>query len=156
MASELQQNEPSTLLHIQPITEENFYDVCELKITTDNPHFVDTPLFSMSEAWLHRPTIEPLAIYLGEKLIGFTSLCIESRNPQILNFFIINNYQRKGYGKVAAKQCIAYLQKHAQATRISTPVHIDNTDAQQFWHSLGFKASNTIEDNYCYWRLKLV
>lgn len=141
---------------LKSITEDNFYDVCELQITTDNPHFVDTPMFSMSEAWLHHPTIEPLAIYHHEQLIGFASLCIEPENPQILNFFITNSCQHKGYGRIAAEQCLAYLQQHAQATRVSAPVHVDNTNAQQFWNTLGFEASDTIEDDYCYWRLNLV
>lgn len=77
---------------------------------------------------------------------------VGEENNQIINFFIDDAFQRQGHGAQAAKLCIQYLQNECSARRISVPVKLEHTAAQEFWKKQGFYPSDTIEDGYVFMR----
>lgn len=122
--------------------------------------FVDPPslrrVYSLAEAWVHYKDTKPFAIYADETMIGFVSMYVGEENYQIINFFIDDAYQKKGYGTAAAKLCIDFLYKEYKARRVSAPVNQRHTAAQKFWTKLGFAYSDSVEDGYVFMRLNLV
>lgn len=51
--------------------------------------------------------------------------------------------------------CIDYFKREFNAKKVSFPVHIGNKRAQKFWARLGFKMSDTLEDDYVFMRMYL-
>lgn len=86
-------------------------------------------------------------------MIGFISIYYGEGNYQIINFIIDEAHRGRGYGSEAASLCLDYFKREFNAKRVSLPVHIDNKRAQKFWSMLGFKMSDTIEDDYVFMRM---
>lgn len=109
-----------------------------------------------SIASVRKTVIKPFAIYENDKLIGFVSMYVGEENHQIINFLIADDFRRKGLESKAAKECIRFLKSNYNASRISAPVKLEHTVAQQFWGKLGFKFSDSVEDGYVFMRLDLL
>ena len=143
------------MITLRPITEDNFQEVLNLDLRSENQTFVDSVAYSLAEAWLYYAFTKPFAIYYKEHLIGYVSLYVAKDQYQIINFFISDAFQNKTYGTQAAKACILFLQKTYHAQIISLPVQQDNQGAKRFWTRLGFVASDTVEDGYVFMRKQL-
>ena len=87
-------------------------------------------------------------------IIKFNTLYYKSM-ANIQGMVVAKEHQRKGYGKEAVKLCVDFLINNYSATCISAPVHIQNISAQKFWKSLGFKPSDSTENDYNFMRLYL-
>ena len=85
-------------------------------------------------------------------MVGFVSMYVGEENYQIINFLIDATFQGKGLGTKAAKCCMDYLRNTYAARKISAPVKLENTAAQEFWKKQGFCFSDTIEDGYVFMR----
>ncbi|MGI6700661.1 MAG: GNAT family N-acetyltransferase [Christensenellales bacterium] len=144
------------MIELRNITEDNFHDCIHLKASIANESFVDPVVYSLAEAWLDYPNTKPFAIYKGDKLIGFVSIYVCKENCQIINFFIDDAFQNKGYGTAAVKVCVHYLKEEYQAKVVLVPVELENTAAQKFWQKFGFQFSDSIEDGYVFMRLLLL
>ena len=143
------------MIELKEITEENFDQCISLDPGVENKDFADRTAYSLAEAWLYYPDIRPFCLCLGREPIGFVSIFVGEENFQFINFFIIEDFRNKGYGKEAAKICMAYLTDHYQVERISVPVDMRNLRAQAFWKKLGFEESTTVEDGYVFMRCYL-
>ncbi len=143
------------MLQLKAITEDNFSQCLGLQANAAAAEYVDPVVYSLAEAWLNGNESIPLAIYEDDLLVGFVSMNVGDNNPLIINFLIDRAYQNKGYGTAAAKACICILRDKYNASKISVPVHMDNTRAQNFWSKLNFKPSDTVENGYVFMRLFL-
>lgn len=140
------------MVALRHITEDNFQQCLLLHASVPDSSFVDAAIYSLAEAWLYGSNARPFAIYHNETMIGFVSMYVGEENNQIINFFIDDAFQRQGHGAQAAKLCIQYLQNECSARRISVPVKLEHTAAQEFWKKQGFYPSDTIEDGYVFMR----
>ena len=86
-------------------------------------------------------------------MVGFISIYYGEDNYQIINFVIDEVHRGRGYGSEAARLCIDYFKREFNAKRVSLPVHVNNKRAQKFWMKLGFKMSDTVEDDYVFMRI---
>lgn len=143
------------LVELRAINEDNYQQCFSLKASVEKESFVDSVIYSLAEAWVFRKDTRPFAIYENDTMIGFVSMYVGEENHQIINFLIDDAFQKRGLGTRAAKECIRYLQRDYNASRISVPVELENTAAQKFWEKLGFYFSNSIEDGYAFMRLNL-
>lgn len=143
------------MVELRTIHEGNYQQCFSLKATVENKDFVDPVIYSLAEAWVFHKDTRPFAIYERDKMIGFVSMYVGEGNCQIVNFLIDDAFQKRGFGTRAAKECICYLQKEHNASRVSVPVELENTAAQKFWEKLGFYFSNNVEDGYIFMRLDL-
>lgn len=107
------------MIELRTINENNYTDCLNLKASVANENFVDSVAYSLAEAWVHYKDTKPFAIYADETMIGFVSMYVGEENYQIINFFIDDAYQKKGYGTAAAKLCIDFLYKEYKARRVS-------------------------------------
>lgn len=138
------------MIELRKINEDNFNQVINIKTNLLNKDFVDDVINSLAEAWLDYNDTHPFAIYEDNKIIGFVSMYLGDNNYQIINFVIDEKERNKGKGENADKLCIDYLKSSFNAKIISIPVHVDHISAIKLWGKLGFKLSNTIEDNYIF------
>lgn len=144
------------MIRLVNIDENNKQDCLNLKASTTSEDFVDTVAFSFEEKEQEFGDDGILfAINNDDVLIGFVSLYVGDGQRLIVNLLIDDCHQRKGYGKEAVKLCVDFLINNYSATCISAPVHIQNISAQKFWKSLGFKPSDSTENDYNFMRLYL-
>ena len=143
------------MISLQEITEENFNKCINLDPGVTNKDCADSVVYSLAEAWLYYPDMKPFAISKDDELIGFVLLYAGEENYQIINFFIVEEFRNRGYGRQAARLCIDYLKDTYKADRVSVPVDCSNTKALKFWRGLGFEESKNIEDGYLFMRYHL-
>lgn len=143
------------MIRLEEIREVNFNECINLDPGVTNEDFADSVAYSLAEAWIYYPAMKPFAISMCGKLIGFALLYLGEENFQIINFFIVEEFRDRGYGRQSARLCIDYLKDTYKADRISVPVHFRNTKALKFWRGLGFEESKNIEDGYLFMRCYL-
>lgn len=143
------------MIRLEKIREENFNECINLDPGVINEDFADSVAYSLAEAWMYYPAMKPFAISMCGELIGFALLYLGEENFQIINFFIVEEFRDRGYGRQAARLCIDYLKDTYKANRISVPVDCRNIKALKFWRQLGFEKSKNIEDGYLFMRYHL-
>lgn len=139
-------------VELRKINEDNYEECLNLRTSVSDERFVDPVAWSLAEAWVFYDASRPFAIYADDTLVGYVLMYIGENNPQIINFMIDSNFQKRGYGLAAAKLCIEYLCTEYSANRISLPVERENILAQNFWKKIGFEMSDDIEDDYIFMR----
>ena len=143
------------MVELREITQDIFQQSLSLHASVQDRSFVDPVIYSLAEAWLYYENTRPFVIYNDSIMIGFVSMYIGEENYQIINFLIDDVYQRRGFGAKAARLCIEYLHNKYGARRVSVPVKLEHTAAQEFWKKQGFIFSDTIEDGYVFMRRAL-
>lgn len=141
------------MVELRMIHEGNYEECMNLRTSVANADFVDSVAWSLAEAWVFYDVSRPFAIYADEVMVGYVLMYIGENNPQIINFMIDSNFQKRGYGSVAARLCVDYLCKECNASKISLPVEPENIIAQKFWSNIGFKMTDDMEDGYLFMRL---
>ena len=93
------------MVELREITEDNFDEVIELRVSEDQEGFVSSVVYSLAQAWVYRETAFPFAIYADEVPVGFVMLgYYKNRNQYTLwKFLIDKHYQNRGYGKEALR-----------------------------------------------------
>ena len=126
-----------------------------LRTSVANVDFVDSVAWSLAEAWVFYDDSRPFAIYAGDVMVGYVLMYIGENNPQIINFMIDSDFQKRGYGSVAARLCVEYLCKECNASKISLPVEPENIVAQKLWSNAGFEMTDDMENGYLFMRLNI-
>ncbi|WP_144550048.1 GNAT family N-acetyltransferase [Bacillus sp. X1(2014)] len=87
--------------------------------------------YDLTDFWIS-PNHHPFFIKQDDELIGFALVesAIEGKPNTILEFFIIQKYAGKGFGKIAANQLFSIFPGKWQITQIEK-----NYPAQAFWRS---------------------
>lgn len=141
------------MLKLELINEDNYSSCINIKSSVENNDYVDDVVYSIAEAYLYKDESECFAINRDGEVVGFISIYYGEDNYQIINFVIDEVHRGRGYGSEAARLCIDYFKREFNAKRVSLPVHVNNKRAQKFWMKLGFKMSDTIEDDYVFMRI---
>lgn len=141
------------MIELRTINEDNFEECLTLKTAVTNDDFVDSVARSLAEIWILGEKADPFAIYADDVMVGYVLMYVPEDHYQIINFLIDSRFQKRGYGRAAAKLCVEYLHKEYHAEKISLPVHPENIVAQRLWSSIGFEMSEDIEDGYHFMRL---
>ncbi len=146
-------NENVVTLH--PINRDNWREVAKLKVNESQREFVAEPsyylaLCSYGEDW------HPLAIYLGEQVIGFLMWAVDSTDGScwLGGILIDQGYQRRGYGRKAIQAAIAMLAEEGGYQYFALSYSPDNP-AKHLYHSLGFIETDEWEDDEVVARLSL-
>ena len=84
------------MIRLESVCEENFNQVIDLKRGTDVADFVDEPIYSLAEAFLHKESSECFAICKGDLVIGFVSIYFGEENCQIINFLVDKDFRGCG------------------------------------------------------------
>ena len=140
---------------LQPITRDNWREVTKLEVTKIQREFVAEPsyylaLCSYGGDW------QPLAIYLGEQVIGFMMWAVDEADGScwLGGILIDKSFQRQGYGRKAIQSAIAMLaEKHGYEQFALSYSH--ENPAKGVYHSLGFIETDEWEGDEIVARLSL-
>ena len=138
------------MIHLKPITVDNWEAAVALRVRPDQETFVASNLRSIAESQFVfgredglalKPT--PLAIYDDAVMVGFAMYLTEQQHGE---FFIINrimiaaDQQGHGYGRAAMQQLLARIEAEAgpNASQIMLSYEPENETARKLYASLGF------------------
>ncbi len=138
-------NDPTTVISLCPVTQENFRKVIGLKVREDQKGFVATNAESLAEAYVF-PFRHPLAIYADETPIGFLMYVYleERRQHWIFRLMIAAENQRRGYGRTAMRLLIERMRAIQGCNQIYISYELENEVARKLYGSLGFRISGEI------------
>jgi diamine N-acetyltransferase len=125
-------------ISLRPIDKDNWRDCIKLKVKDEQKGLVGSNENSLAMCYIY-PEINPLGIYLDEKIIGFITHALDADdNIYYINRFMIDeNYQGKGYGRKALSLLIEKL-KNNGVKRLEIIHKPDNYSAIKLYESLGF------------------
>jgi diamine N-acetyltransferase len=128
---------------LRPITRDNFEAVADLRVHAQQRNFLASNCYSIAEASFN-PCLITRAVYADAQPVGFMMyVCPEPTAEQgeyaIWRFMIAAEQQGKGYGRQALHCLLAEILGHAGVVRILISYWPDNTAAQRFYASFGFR-----------------
>ncbi|QFZ17985.1 GNAT family N-acetyltransferase [Saccharothrix syringae] len=132
-------------MRLAPVTEDNYRAVIGLEVHEDQRTFVATNLKSIADAWVHRPKLQPLALYHGEDLVGFTLL--ERDSPDVLHiarFMIDRRAQGRGLGRKGLA-AIAELARAEGRSELALGVVPANAVARGLYAAFGFTETGEVD-----------
>jgi diamine N-acetyltransferase len=123
----------------RPVTRENFSAVIELTVTPEQAEFVSPNLYSLAEAYLE-PTWTPLAIYVGDQLVGFAMFGRDDETGRwwIMRYMIDARYQGRGYGKAALPGLIDLIVERHGCGELFLGYEPSNEVAKHLYARMGF------------------
>ena len=137
------------------VNEKNFEEIIKLKTKAEMQGYVDSSLYSVAECFVDKNHMDAFGIYNDEIIIGFVSIYFEGNFGQIINFFIEDYYQNKGYGGKIVEKLLEIFGELYKVDTVSVGVHKENIRAFDFWKKLGFIDTGNIEGDYRYLRKPL-
>ncbi|MFE9747497.1 GNAT family N-acetyltransferase [Saccharothrix saharensis] len=132
-------------MRLEPVTEDNYRAVIGLEVHEEQRAFVATNLKSIADAWIHRPKLQPLALFGGEELVGFTLL--ERDRPGVLHivrFMIDRRAQGRGLGRKGLA-AIADVARSEGRTELVLSVVPGNAVARGLYAAFGFTDTGEVD-----------
>lgn len=142
-------------MELVKVNEKNFAEIIGLKTKAEKKGYVDSALYSIAECFVDKNHMEAFGIYNDKEIYGFVSIYFEKNFGQIINFFIEDNYQNKGYGGKIVEKLLEIFSDIYKVDTVSVGVHKENIRAFNFWKKLGFIDTGNIEGDYRYLRKPL-
>lgn len=133
------------MVTLQAITPENFWEVVELAVTAQQDGLVASNAVSIGQAYV-QPELEPLAIYSGDKPVGFLMYCIDRDDGEywLYRLMIDRRYQGRGYAKDALLQAIRRMQQDKTRHKILLGVERRGEAAVGLYHACGFRFTGQV------------
>ena len=136
---------------LKPISEENFIDVFNLKLSKEQEAFVSHPIRSLAQAYVYRTQCQPFGIYADEKVVGYVMAIYDYDIPEydIWHMMIDESQQGKGYGKAALKLLLDYIKDKpfGDSDRVALTCNKDNTVALEQYKSMGFELTGNSDED---------
>ena len=140
---------------LRPVDHDNWREIAKLEVNEAQREFVAEPCYYLAlcnygKLW------QPLAIYLGEKVIGFMMWAVDSDDGScwLGGILIDRNYQRKGHGRQAIQAAIDLLAEKQGYQNFALSYSPDNP-AKHLYHKLGFTETDEWEDDEVVARLSI-
>ncbi len=135
---------------LRPLTPKLAERVALLEVSPGQASFVASNAESLSD-WSEDPDLKPLAIYVGETVVGFAMYeeCTDDDGTIEYNIFrlmIDRRHQGQGYGRKALEALIATLCADPRPLRITTCFVPHNTSARSMYAKFGFVEIDVDED----------
>jgi len=138
------------MIVFKEITEDNYFEYIELKVSEKQRPFVAGPITSLAHAWLYYERARPFAIYNDEVMVGYLMLDIDydcgspNKTCAVWRLMIDEKHQGKGYGKTALKLAIQYLKDNCSPNIIRVNLISGNEAAESMYKSFGFVESGEV------------
>lgn len=136
------------VITLKLVDESNWRQALTLAVLPAQQHFVadhhPVVAIALAKAYIRPGGLNwlPYAIYANQQMVGFVEIVLDRHQPDdcwVFHFFIDQQYQGQGYGRMAMEQLITNLKQLEPAcTGISLVVHPENTTAQLFYRRMGF------------------
>lgn len=140
-------SDPASGVSLRTITRDNFYDIVDLKVGAGQSSFVAPNVYSLAQAWLEQ-SFEPIAVYQGDKLVGFTMYGYEDPPGRwwIIRLMIDERFQNRGYGRAAMQLLIPLMVERHGMLQIVTSYEPGNDVAGGLYRALGFQETGEMDD----------
>lgn len=141
------------MVALKDITEDNFYEVIQLKVSDvqEASKFVAPNVRSIAECWLYRKNndVFPYAVYSGNDVVGFLLLDLdeEEREYMIWRMMVDAQHQRKGYGRQIVEAVIEMGQNDEDYDTLIADYVEGNGQMKYLLESLGFERKGFDEEN---------
>lgn len=127
-------------LLLKEVDESNWRDVIALSVSENQLNFIETNAASLLEAaydvslgW------RPLAMYDGQKLVGFSMIGAQKEQSMWLDRLMIEaSSQGKGYGSLFLPLLIDLMKEQYAVERIYLSVHDENEKIIPYYQRFGF------------------
>ncbi|MER0122590.1 GNAT family N-acetyltransferase [Streptococcus sp. ZJ93] len=128
------------MMTLKLVDETTFEAVIQLSVCPKDERLLASNLYSLAQAWLYRDKnqVEPLAIFAGDKVVGFLLLCKEKQEYLIWRLMIDQAYQNRGYGKEALKWVIRRAKADPAYRHILVSYVVGNHRMRSILERLGF------------------
>ena len=139
------------MTNLRKITEDNFIDAFNLKLTPEQEHFVSHPIRSLAQAYVYREQCQPFGIYEGDTMVGYVMVIYDYDIPEydIWHMMIDESKQRQGYGSAALDQMLAYIRTKpfGDSNRVALTCNEENTRALNLYKRKGFTETGTVDED---------
>ncbi|SOC39320.1 GNAT family N-acetyltransferase [Ureibacillus acetophenoni] len=129
------------MLHLKPITQDNWIKAISLKVREDQRNFVATNAVSLAQLNFLE-NFHAKGIYNDEEMVGFALYGIDEDDHEywIYRMMIDEKYQGKGYGKEAVKLVIEDIKnmKEDRHQTITLSYEPTNVHAKLVYEKMGF------------------
>lgn len=134
------------MICLKEVDDTNWRDVYKLDVNDHQKEFVAAPGYYLNLC-SYGSTWTPLAVYLGDRVIGFLMWAVDSDdNSCWLGGFIIDKeYQGRGYGRRAMTAALKKLESEEKPSGFALSYSPENP-AVQLYESLGFAETGEMED----------
>ena len=140
-----------SMINLIKITEENFIDAFNLKLTPEQERFVSHPVRSLAQAYVYREQCQPFGIYEGNTMVGYVMVIYDYDIPEynIWHMMIDKSNQKQGYGKVALGLVLDYIKKKpfGSSNRVTLTCNRDNIQALNLYKSRGFTETGAVDED---------
>ena len=143
-------------LTLRPVNKDNWREVIEVTVNEAQYEFVGRPDYYLTmcaygELW------KPLAVYLGERAIGFLMWAVDPADQScwLGGIMIDQRYQGQGYGRRAIQTAVNMLAQEYGHQDFALSYNPDNTLAKGLYMSLGFVETAEWEDDEIVARMRL-
>lgn len=124
------------------ITENNFYEVIQLKVAEAQSTWVRDPLYTLAEGYMYRndDTVLLFALEKAENIVGFLALLTEAENKtiSIWRMLIGDTFQGQGFGREALQTIERYALQEKQFDKIKADYVIGNDAIKYLLESEGY------------------
>lgn len=149
-------NANTTPLTLQPVNRANWRAVTKLTVSEAQQAFVAAPCYYLAlcaydQLW------QPLAVMLGEQVIGFLMWAIDPADGScwLGGILIDQHYQGQGYGKQAVSAALDLLHTQHGHQHFALSYQPANLVAKHLYASLGFAETGEAEGDEVVARLLL-
>ncbi len=135
-------------VYFRNITTSNESAARKIALKSGQEEFIETVDECLEEATTYKGW-HPVAIYHNEEMIGFAMYGSFGPNKDtwIDRIIIDENYQGKGYGRIAMKKLIGIVSRKFEVTDIYLSIVEENRIAFNLYKSMGFEYINERDPN---------
>ena len=132
---------------IRPVTMQNWEELIDLKVRTDQKNFVASNLYSIAESqfgvefeghW----DLTSYGIYDGQTPVGFLMYGCNFEHPTkqafIIRLMVDERFQGKGYGRFGMDKMLEIFRADQRITAVAISYEPENEVAKKLYANLGF------------------
>jgi len=148
--------EDGAVVELRPVTDDNVRAICRLAVAPAQSRFVAPNAVSLAQA-LFAPLAWYRAVYADEQPVGFAMLSIDTATPEyyLWRFMIGDDFQRRGYGRVAIRLILDHVRTLPGAAVLMTSWVPAEGGPEHFYRGLGFVPTGEVDDGEVVGRVDL-
>ncbi len=139
------------MVELKTITEENFLDAFNLRLSPGQEDFVSHPIRSLAQAYVYRDQCQPFGIYAEGKMVGYVMVIYDYDVPEydIWHMMIDEGLQGRGYGREALDRVIDYIRTKpfGDSDRVALTCNKNNPIARKLYERKGFSATGNEDED---------
>lgn len=141
---------------LEPVTEDNFYEVLKLQTTGEQTRYVTTNAVSLAQAYAMRQIARPFVLTEHGVAVGFLMLYADkkTRKYKIWRVMVDHRFQGRGFGKALMNLALKKLRQMG-AKHVELSVVPGNEAAEKLYLGTGFRYTDKLEDGEVYMEMDL-